>query len=242
MKVAVCVSGLVKSNYLQRNNRVLKQKFPTADFYYATWNDQRNSFERNFPGEHCYYYNPPEMHYHPYMDIKDFTSSHWEETKGWIVRANKIEWSLHHTKQIIIHSWLLNELKENYDVIVRTRFDGFIWKELEANFTPFVNDTCSNQRANCFAVTNKSQFEKLYESDYVKNPKMKKWILDQLIIHPAGFVKKEEVDKLHQEGKLRAAEYGWHQVISMPYGDNHRNWHGWVNHDKNISPEFLLKA
>ena len=49
MKVAVCVSGLVKSNYLQRNNRVLKQKFPTADFYYATWNDQRNSFEKNFP-------------------------------------------------------------------------------------------------------------------------------------------------------------------------------------------------
>ena len=242
MRVAVLVSGLVKSDYLQRNNKVLKQKFSNADFYYATWNDQKNSFEKNFPKEHCYYYDPPEMHYHPYTDIKDFTSKYWEDTKAWIIKTNRLDWSSHHTKQIIIHSWLLNELEKEYDVIVRTRFDGFIWKDPEANFLPFIKDTHYNQRANCFAVTQKPMFEKLYESDYQRDPKMREWILDQLIIHPASFITKEKVDKLHAEGRLRAAEYGWHQTISMEHGNNHRNWHGWVNHDKNVDPQFLLKA
>ena len=236
MKVAVCVSGLVQSDYIKRNNEVLKAKFPMADFYYATWNDQRENFEKNFPDDKCFYYEQPYMHYHPYMDIKDFTSPYFEETKGWIRRTNRIPWSLHHTKQIIIHSWLLNEISEEYDVIVRARFDGFIWRDPEANFLPFLKDTYENQRANCFAVTQGPKFKQLYESDYINTPKMRYWILDQLIIHPRSFVQKEKVDQLHKEGRLRAAEYGWAQFMTK-----HRNWHGWVNHDKNIESQFLLE-
>lgn len=238
MKVAVCISGLVNGNFLKRNNEVLKQKFPGADFYYATWLDQKDMFKKHFPNDDCFYFEPPIMDYHPYY-IDDFDTDHWRETKKWIVKNNKTEWSRHHTKQLIIHAWMLDRIEKEYDVIVRTRFDAFAWRDETANFIQFVEDSFVNQRANCFAVTKKPRFQELYESDYVANPKMRVWCLDQLVIHPRSLFNTKEVLRLHRNKSLRAAEYGWHQVISEPYGNNHRNWHGWINHEKNIEKRFL---
>jgi len=238
MKVAVCISGLVNGNFLKRNNEVLKQKFPGADFYYATWSDQKTEFKKHFPNDDCFYFDPPIMDYHPYY-IDDFDTDHWRETKKWIVKNNKTEWSRHHTKQHIIHAWTLDRLEKEYDVIVRTRFDAFAWRNETANFMQFVEDSFVNQRANCFAVTKKPRFQELYESDYVANPKMRVWCLDQLVIHPRSMFNTKEVLRLHRNKSLRAAEYGWHQVISEPFGNNHRNLHGWVNHEKNIEKRFL---
>jgi hypothetical protein len=48
------------------------------------------------------------------------------------------------------------------------------------------------------------------------------------------------VYKLYKEKKLHAAEFGWYQVLSQPYGGIHRNHHGFVNHDKNVLDRFLL--
>lgn len=238
MKVAVCISGLVNGNFLKRNNEVLKQKFPNADFYYATWLDQRGMFKKHFPNDDCFYFEPPTMDYHPYY-IDDFDTNHWRETKKWIVKNNKTDWARHHTKQLIIHAWMLDRIEKEYDVIVRTRFDAFAWRNETANFMQFVEDSFVNQRANCFAVTKKPRFQELYESDYVANPKMRVWCLDQLVIHPRSMFNTKEVLRLHRNKSLRAAEYGWHQVISEPFGNNHRNWHGWVNHEKNIEKRFL---
>lgn len=238
MRVAVCVSGLVNGNLLKRNNEVLKSKFPYADFYYATWSDQKNAFEGVFSNQKCFYFDPPNVHYHPY-EAKDFDSVHWRETKNWIVKNKKMDWSKHHTKQHIIHALLLKQIEKEYDVIVRTRFDAFAWKDPLADFTPFVEDSLINQRANCFAVTRKSMFKDLYESDYETHPKMRVWCLDQLIIHPRSLFDPDTVLKLYEDKLLRAAEYGWHQIISEPFGNNHRNWHGWVNHEKNVEKRFL---
>ena len=85
-------------------------------------------------------------------------------------------------------------------------------------------------------------FKTLYESNYKKDVKMKKWLLDQLIIHPRKMINYDYIMKLHKDKKLRAAEYGWHQVLSEPYKDNHRNWHGWVNHDKNVEDTFIKEG
>jgi hypothetical protein len=239
MKVAVCVSGLLSGNYINRNNRVLMEKFPTADFYYASWSTQKNKFTQHFPSKECFFFDEPVMHYHPYF-IENCTAQYYLETKNWIVKQKKVDWSSHHTKQILIYAWLLDKIKEkNYDVIVRTRFDAFIWKDRVANFTPFVEDSFLNKRANGFAVTKKPSFKTLYESDYINTPKMKHWLLDQLIIHPTFMIDKTEIDSLHEAKQLKPAEHGWHQVLSEKYGNNHRNWHGWVNHDKNIEQRFL---
>lgn len=244
MKVAMCVSGVPESKYnlIKRNNAVQKLKFPNADFYYATWKGREKLFYENFPDYELHTFDEPVMHYHPYMDIKDFTSPYFEETKSWVMRTNRIEWTSHHTKQILIHAMLLNEIKDDYDVIIRGRFDNFIWNDKAADFTPFVEDTYKNNRANCFAVTNGPKFKEQYESDYERNPKMREWFLDQLIIHPRNMINLSDILQLHKEKKLRAAEYGWHQVLSESYGNNHRNWHGWVNHDKNVDYQFIKEA
>lgn len=244
MRIAVCVSGALRSKQgdagLLRNYNRMKEKFPTADFYFATWNSFSSDFERLFQDEKCFYFEEPEMHYHPYLDMakENYVSKYYQETLDWIVKEgkSKIDWSRHHTKQIIIHAWLLDKIEKECDVIVRTRFDAFIFKG--ADFAPYIKDTFEHKRSNAFSTTRKEKFTELYEAD-PKIDKMKYWMLDQLIIHPANAINKDIIDELHRDKKLNAAEHGWYQVLSKPNGSNHRNMHGWVNHDKNILDKFL---
>lgn len=246
MKVAVCVSGAMRSKQgdagLLRNYKRMKEKFPTANFYFATWDSFSSDFERLFNGEKCFYFKEPKMHYHPYYDMKkeDYASKYYQETFDWVIKQSKttdvVEWTSHHTKQILIHAWLLDKIEKEYDVIVRTRFDAFISKK--ANFDPYIKDTFDYNRSNAFSTTRKEKFEEIYDSD-PDNDKMKHWMLDQLIIHPPKAINKEIIDELHRDKKLNAAEHGWYQVLSKPYGSNHKNRHGWVNHDRNIFDKFL---
>ena len=186
-------------------------------------------------------FDEPVMHYHPYHDMKeeDYASSYFTETFNWVKAglAPRAEWTSHHTKQILIHSAMVKLLPKTYDVIVRTRYDAFIHKT--ADFSKYVLDSHNNKRANGFAVTQKEKFAEMYQSDLQQHPKMKYWMLDQLIIHPRELLNTTEVERLHVEKKLNPAEHGWYQVLSKPYGSNHINNHGWVNHDKNVLPKFF---
>ncbi len=241
MRVAVCVSGACSTGNpkgdLVRNNAIQKAKFPNADFYYATWDGFRPVFEKLFPHERCEYFPEVRMHYHPYTDIKpeDHTSRFYQSTADWINRGGdeRLKWSAHHTKQILIHSWLTKKIEAGYDVIVRTRFDAFISKY--ANFTQHLADTNKHRRANCFAATKQNQFNQLHEFNVSPETQHGSTMLDQLIIYPAGAIDHDAVNRLHKEKKLHAAEYGWCQVIN----GKHRNHDGWVNHDRMVLDCFL---
>lgn len=251
MKVAVCISGALKSGNpkgqhsskrcLTNNNKIIRSKFPTADFYYATWDMYKDEFEKTFPDYLCNFFPEPQMHYHPYLDVdeKDYLSQAYKSiATGWARKGGqaRTEWTSHHTKQILIHSWLISKIKDQYDIIVRARFDGFISKN--ADFTEYIKDTYNNKRANCFGTTKHDKFDNI--SPLTIHPdKANYWMIDQLIIHPADAIDVNEVNQLHNQKKLLAAEYGWCQVISMPYGSNHRNFTGWVNPDWSILENFL---
>ena len=246
MKVAVCISGAFKSGHpkgcLIKNNKIRKLKFPEADFYYATWESYKSEFKKHFPEEHCEYFPEPNMHYHPYLDIKkkDHISKYYQDIIIWMKKGGtkRLKWSSHHTKQILIHTWLSDKIKNKYDVIIRTRFDGFISEK--ANFDQYIVDTYENNRANCFSATKQKLFDELNQFDSSPGKKQSQWLCDQLIIHPAQSINREHVDQLHHNKKLHAAETGWYQVISMPYGSNHRDFDGWANHDRNVLDEFLF--
>ena len=195
MKIAVCVSGAFKNGNsntsIIRNNEIQKNKFPTADFYYATWDTYKNDFEKIFPDEKCEYFPEIEMIYHPYLDIPkaDHISPFYQDTANFMIKdktGKRLEWSSHHTKQILIHFWLADTIKDEYDVVVRTRFDGYIAKT--ADFLEYLEDTFKNHRANCFGATKKQKFEELNEFDSSFGKKHHMWILDQLIIHNASIV------------------------------------------------------
>jgi hypothetical protein len=170
IKVAVCVSGKFKSarDLIKSNNDILKDKFLGADFYYATWDYYKDCFYKIFPDYNCFYFNEPNIEYHPYKDIspQSYISSRFKESFKYIKSKkviNGIEWSRHHTKQIIIHSWLADLINGKYDIVIRTRFDARIWKD--ADFTPYINDSYANQRAIGFATTRHEMFDVVYESN-----------------------------------------------------------------------------
>lgn len=247
MNVAVCVSGAVRSGRnppgdLRRYNKILKAKFDGADFYYATWDRFQEVFVSLFPDEtQMTFFPEPDISYHPYLDIKqeDWVSPFFGETVEWVKSGGteRIEWTSHHTKQILAHALLVRSLPKSYDVIVRARYDSVIYSCAE--FLPFLEDAVKRQRANGFAVTKQSLFDQLYDSDMTSGSKMTMWMLDQMILHPPEVLDVELVFELDRKKLLHPAEYGWFQVLGMQPGHSHVNHHGWVNHDKNVLGKFL---
>jgi hypothetical protein len=232
MKVAICVSGACRSKgNLAKNIKILKEKFPYADIFFATWTSHKRVFEETFPTEKCIYYDEPVMDYHPYIDIRpeDRVSPYAESyiKVGIDVGPEAIEWSSHHSKQILIHFWLADTIKDKYDVIIRTRFDVIFAKK--TNFKWDLEDTFINQRANGFAsydkdINNISQHPRYFPEAWHNH-----WLVDMLIMHPAWMINVPLVEQLHREKKLHGGELGWFQVLSLPYGSNHRGHEGWVD-------------
>jgi len=243
MKVAVCISGIIKlgnkRGNLQKYNQRIKEKFPDADFYYATWSNFTDAFNENYPNETGYFYEEPEIPYHPYIDLKpeDAVSHHFVPRIDWAksLSSEKKAWTSHHTKQLLIHAYLLKQIPE-YDVIVRARFDSFINKK--ADFAPYVKDTYDTGKVHGFAVTRANMFNEFYDSPMARGSKHESYLLDQLIIHRYDTFDPDNVLELHEQNKLHPAEWGWYQTLSYP-GVNHKNHHGYINHDKNVLEKFM---
>lgn len=242
MRVAVCVSGACRAKgSLTRNIERLKSKFRGADFYYATWDSYQDAFRSAFLDEECRIFPEPRSHYHPYFDIdpEHHVSGWYRKTVEWVKSGGKDrrEWTSHHVKQILIHAWLADAIKANYDVLVRTRFDAFVSRC--ANFGPYLEDTYSSGRANCFGTTRPDGFDQVFEVDIAPGSLHSHWTLDHIIIHRADAIDRERIDALYRDKKLHAAEYGWHQVLG---GNGHRNHSGWVNPDHAVLDKFLCGA
>tara|TARA_E500000318_G_C3545142_1_gene206315 strand:- start:145 stop:897 length:753 start_codon:yes stop_codon:yes gene_type:complete len=247
MKIAVCISGQCASKNkltnLKRNRDRLKSKFPGADFFYATYNSFQPAFEKAFPNEKCLFIEEPNMHYHPYVDIDaaDYFTPLYGLRKEWAkgLSPEKFNWTSHHTKQILIHSWLLEDMKKeghDYDVIVRARFDTFIHKNAEP--MKYVKDAYDTGIVHGFGVTKWQKFHEFYDSPMTGKHEV--YMLDQMIIHRKDRINTKNIQKLHEEKKLHAAEWGWYQVLSHPYGGVHMNHHGFVNPDWSVRDEYLL--
>jgi|SRR5210317_845479 len=247
MKVAVCISGLLNSHSkhtsVNNNLNCARKKFPDYNFHFATYPQFKEDFEEKFPGEVCHYFPEPKVTYHPYEIKKEhWVSNRFQEAKDFIFRGGgkRKDWSSHHVKQHLTHFRLCNIIKDDYDVIVRLRFDS--WISRNADFIPYVIDTFENQRTNSFSATKKKKFDELNQFDSSPKGRHYNWMTDQMIIHPASFVNLNLVESLYKEKILHPAEMGWYQILSRPYGNNHRCFDGWVNHDKNVLSEYFYKV
>ena len=67
MKIAVCLSGLVKGQ-VHRNISRLKDRFP-YDFFYSTWTKNQEDIEWFPQIDNCELCDEPVMHYHPIKDM-----------------------------------------------------------------------------------------------------------------------------------------------------------------------------
>ena len=140
---------------------------------------------------------------------------------------------LHATKQIIGHADQVAELPEEYDMIVRTRWDTIVGDRVD--FTHYLNTAYEHDMAIGFAIRGGRwiHLEKFKDIEHVYITQTTDqawsrdwawWLNDNLIIHPRKIFDTENVHKLHEEKKLWPAEYGWYQVLSE--NDDHHCVYG----------------
>lgn len=228
MKVAVCFSGKTYPDSGKLVN-MMKNRFPTYDFFYGTWEGEKSPFPKQ-----THYFKEPEVDYHPYLDIpldeypiqriKDILAK--AEAKGgtpeaWAKNFQMMNKANHQTKQIFAHSYMLDTIPEEYDMIIRARWDLHYYDK----FLPlenFVDESYNMNKAIGFS-------KKLSHGNHAwwsakgthRHPWWDCFLMDLLIIHPRKLFDRERMYELHNSKKLIAAEFGWWQVLSQPYKNNH---------------------
>lgn len=220
MKVAVCFSGLTYPDSEQLV-KLMKKRFPVYDFFYGTWKGCKSPFENTF------YFDEPVIHYHPYLDI-DMEEFPIPKLKDILetadIKLKQGPWmnkAVHQTKQIIAHSYMLDNIPEEYDMVIRCRWDLHFY-DMVLPIENFIDESRVKRKAIGFS-------RKLSDKNgpwwSAKGTHRHNWwegfLMDLLIIHPRDLFDKKRMWQLHEDKKLIAAEMGWYQVLSQPYGDNH---------------------
>lgn len=227
MKIAVCISGQVRNSNQEAVNK-LKTVFPTADFYYHTWKGLNVSKTLNsIDILRCH---EPSIDYHTILDIDDCKNQKFNFYKD---NPNKIHKKfLHASKQILAHAFLVCQLKQNYDIIIRTRWDVKVSKEVD--FFPYL-EIAYDQGPVGFHTRSKrgDDIHKPYIVDKNKlgpdglpDPRWYSYLPDVLIMHKPIHFNTDYVYELHENKKLMAAEWGWYQTMSEPYNDHHTSVRG----------------
>jgi len=252
MKVAVCLSGICRGK-VQRNLQELRKHFP-YDYFFSTWEGREEEAKKLLPGEEILTFPEPKMHYHPVIDIpeelvttpkmrihrKNYNAGQYSNrTDGYGV--NMRTRTLNHTKQILAHAYQLQTLDPSYDMIIRVRYDVLVSDKVD--FTKYLNDSYNNREAIGFGVRGTrhktihafKEVEKVYPNEMTPSHVSHDWgwyLMDPLIFHPRSMFDIGRTLKLHEEKKLMAAEWGWYQILSKPYGDNHRCIYGGAQIEK----------
>lgn len=264
MKIAVCVSGIPRSGValeqnknqdFNRNLDSLKNNFPTADIYLATWKEHKKSFDSYpvFAEYPHWFFDQPQAHYHPYLDLpkKNMVSEKMQTISDiYKNRPRSHERTRYLCYQILCHASMVNNLPEKYDIIVRARFDTFTYTH--ANFEQYINDVYNNKTAIGFANLDEDRpsfniNREINKSDPNQNDGgvtlanvRQKHLFDSLIIHHGDCIDTKWIFELYEQKQLCPSEFGWYQVLSQPYNDNHRCVSGWANADKHVNRNFLM--
>ena len=243
MKIAICVTGICRGN-VKKNMDIVRQKFD-GDFFYGTWNGREGDMKK--VGIKDFHTFPePKMYYHPLADVPEDIMppvfKTWELRKRMktdLVLRNKME---HYTKQILGHAHILEHVPEEYDMIVRVRYDTLISSKVD--FTPWVEESYNENKAIGFGTrTSRHPFlHKLKKIPHIwpnrngPTPGVSNdwggYIMDPMILHPRALFDAELAWKLHKEKKLLPAERGWYQTLSQPYGDTHESVYGGAQIEK----------
>lgn len=243
MKVAVCLSGICRGD-ISKNLEIMKEHFP-YDYYFATW---KNSEIHESIKDEVFYIDEPDMHYHPILDVEKIKHPKLQNIKkemlsfGTPLSGKKYkERILHHTKQIIIHNELLKLIPDDYDMIIRIRYDTRLSKKVD--FSKYLKMSYDKKLSIGFGTRTSryKNFNDLYEIPkiYIRHDTpdsvSRDWsyyLMDPMIFHPRSMFKDRLVKKLHKQKKLLPAEYGWYQILSEPYGDNHLSVYGGAQIEK----------
>ena len=223
MKVAVCVGGIVDKDSVYLMDK-LQNKFHNYDFFFGVWKERENNISQKL---NAWTFEEHEPKYRPYFDVDIPCMAQ----KINLIRTKLdaglnmpiIFRSIHQTKQILMHSHILGLVPPEYDMIIRTRYDIKSF-DPKLNIEDFVVDSYENNHAIGFARTLFKGKSRVFSSTLT--PEHRLWVgylMDNFICHPRKLFDRKLVKSLHENKKLLAAEFGWYQILSQPYNDNHIN-------------------
>jgi hypothetical protein len=208
MRIAVCSGGQLRmsDDVLRLTDRLLKDAFPTADFFYPVW--KKDHEERpiiDTLGGTVEVIEEYDIDYHPYEDNPDVNMT-WDYQKK--LKHPNPDRHLHQTKQILNHNRMVRKYLQDYDVIVRTRYDSII--SPVQNFSAGLDFAMQGCVASFQAGSNNEflQYKKILTGT------QSQMISDGgLIFHSPEVWDCDLVDRLDKEKRLLAAEFGWYQVL-----------------------------
>lgn len=242
MKVAICMSGIPRGDVKQ--NLAIAQQHFGGNVFYATYHDQEKTI-RKYTQD--YFLHPePKISYHPLADVPEEVMP--PVAKTWSLRERiKTDFMLyermrHQSKQIFAHDMLLGEVPDDYDMIVRMRYDTRLSKVV--NLTQYLERSYNENIAIGFGTRtsrHKSldslvEVPKLWADRWNPTPGISNdwggYIMDPLILHPRKLWSRERLKELHAKKSLMAAERGFYQILSQPYGDTHECYYGGAQIEK----------
>lgn len=251
MKVAICISGIPRGD-VKTNVKIAQEHFG-GDVFYATYFQHENSIKK-FTEEY-FLHKEPVINYHPLADVPEEVMP--PVLKTWSLRERiKTDFLLrermsHQSKQILAHDMLLNEVPDEYDMIVRMRYDTRLSKKLdlrsllERSYENNIAIGLGTRTSRHKNLDELKELPKVWPERYVPSPNVSNdwggYIMDPLILHPRKLWSSERLKELHRKKSLLAAERGFYQILSQPYGDTHECYYGGAQIEKYLNQTQYVK-
>ena len=217
MKIAVVQSGQLRlsDDMLRLSDDVLKNLFPNADFFYPVWQKEydlrKDIVEKISKNSVVEVIKEYDIDYHPYGDNSEAYPYSRHSAFGRQVKKLD-ERPRHQTKQILNHNIMVKKHLQDYDVIIKTRYD--IFGRPYQNWNHVLDIVNEGAVISAYGTGTVKKFYMVYGDDYSvfrHNPHM---VIDAgFIMHKPSHWDCNKVERLNKNRELLAAEFGWHQIL-----------------------------
>ena len=224
MKIAILVTGQYRPKIKGAKNLIKRMQsvFETDNIFFHTWSDQVSTTPIMFH-DRLSYCPEPKLDYHPHSI--DWIGKHgkWIKYTSKRLLYNKMQ---HANKQILAYADLLSKTPDDFDVVIRTRWDIRVSQTVD--FKPYLEKAYKKGPVGFMTRPNRGHsHNRLLQVP--KDDILDDWygyLPDQLIMHRKEHFDINLANKLHAEKNLAPAEWGFYQVMSEPFGDIHTSIHG----------------
>lgn len=228
MNIAVCLCGVndKDSNIVEQ----LKYKFPEAKFYFHTWTNKTHLIDKKYH-KNLKTLHYPKWHYHP-MDV-DPPSKHAKYLRSRDIPELKENFYFG-LLPLIQYFDLLKKVPAEHDLIIKSDFN--IRFDRQVDLEHHIRVAYEKGPVGFLTRSNRgAQFGSGKWSDVDKENPHDDWynyMPGKFMIHNRRHANHRVFKKLLSEKKLYPDNWGWYQVMSQPFGDNHHSYHGLVEEIK----------
>ena len=221
MKIAIVYSGLYRTfdGWLDNHKSVL----PSGDYYFTTWESERSKVDI----DDMVYNSPPKITYNLYQG--EFAKKYGKDIQNKDFEKPRLYTAcLQHAG----HYLALKNIKEDYDIVIRMRYDTFLGNH-SLKFLELCN-FCNNTGVS-IGIGNTSNSDDKNEKMYQIVPSQystKEFMLDFMNIHKYKNI--ENVLQLIEDKEMFPTNAGWWQILSKR-GWGHKNYRGGIQLARHIS-------